>query len=62
VVKVLLETGKANVEAKDDRYGQTLLSWAAEKGHEAGGQAVTGQDLSRLLVDLIVCLLSSFIY
>ena len=33
-VKQLLETGKADVDAKD-RYGRTPLSWAAENGHEA---------------------------
>jgi ankyrin repeat protein len=34
VVKLLLEKG-ANLESKDDYYGRTPLSWAAEKGHEA---------------------------
>jgi ankyrin repeat protein len=33
VVKLLLETGKVDVDSKKD--GQTLLSWAAENGHEA---------------------------
>src|ERR1700761_9168422 len=32
--KLLLETGKVEVGAKD-RYGQTPLSWAAAKGHDA---------------------------
>ena len=35
VVKLLLETGKVDVESKDGEYGQTPLSWAAEGGHEA---------------------------
>ncbi|OCK75162.1 hypothetical protein K432DRAFT_467098, partial [Lepidopterella palustris CBS 459.81] len=34
VVKLLLETGKVDVDSKD-KDGQTPLSWAAEKGHEA---------------------------
>jgi ankyrin repeat domain-containing protein 50 len=34
VVKLLLATGKADVDSKD-RDGQTPLSWAAQKGHEA---------------------------
>ena len=34
VVKLLLETGKVDVELKDN-YGRTPLSWAAERGHEA---------------------------
>ena len=33
-MKLLLEKG-ADVESKDREYGQTPLSWAAEKGHEA---------------------------
>ncbi|OCK95360.1 ankyrin, partial [Cenococcum geophilum 1.58] len=35
VVKLLLETGKVEVDSKDNEYGQTPLSWAAENGHEA---------------------------
>ena len=35
VVKLLLETGKADVDSKDKEYGRTPLSWAAENGHEA---------------------------
>jgi len=35
VVKLLLETGKVKVDSKDNEYGQTPLSWAAENGHEA---------------------------
>jgi ankyrin repeat protein len=35
VVKMLLDTGKADVEAKDTQYGQTPLSLAAENGHKA---------------------------
>ena len=35
VVKMLLETGKVKIDSKDNEYGQTPLSWAAEKGHEA---------------------------
>ena len=34
VVKLLLETGKVDVESKD-KYGQTPLSWAAVRGHDA---------------------------
>ena len=34
VVKLLLETGKVDVDSKD-QYGRTPLSWAAENGHEA---------------------------
>jgi ankyrin repeat protein len=34
VVKMLLETGEADMDSKD-YDGQTPLSWAAEKGHEA---------------------------
>jgi ankyrin repeat domain-containing protein 50 len=34
VVKLLLETGKADVDLKDSKYRQTPLSWAAENGHE----------------------------
>ena len=33
-MKLLLEKG-AELESKDTYYGQTPLSWAAEKGHEA---------------------------
>jgi ankyrin repeat domain-containing protein 50 len=35
VVKLLLETGKVDVDSKDEDYGRTPLSWAAENGHEA---------------------------
>ena len=34
VVKLLLETGKADMNSKD-YDGQMLLLWAAENGHEA---------------------------
>ena len=34
VVKLLLSTGKVDVNA-EDRYDRTPLSWAAERGHEA---------------------------
>jgi len=34
VVKLLLETSKANINSKD-KDGRTLLSWAAENEHEA---------------------------
>jgi len=33
VVRLLVETGKAEVDTKDSRRGQTPLSWAAENGH-----------------------------
>ncbi|PQE18702.1 hypothetical protein CJF30_00009696 [Rutstroemia sp. NJR-2017a BBW] len=34
VVKLLLETGKVNLEEKDREYGRTPLAWAAYYGHE----------------------------
>jgi ankyrin repeat protein len=34
VVKLLLETGKVDVDSKDTT-GRTPLSWAAGRGHEA---------------------------
>jgi ankyrin repeat protein len=34
VVKLLLQTGKVDVDSKDTEYGRTPLSWAAEEGHE----------------------------
>ena len=34
MLKLLLETGKADVESKDKR-GRTPLSWAAGRGHKA---------------------------
>jgi ankyrin repeat protein len=34
MVKLLLETGKANADSKDSYDGRTPLSWAAEGGHE----------------------------
>ncbi|KAH0542764.1 hypothetical protein FGG08_002903 [Glutinoglossum americanum] len=34
VVKLLLETGKVEVDSKEDKYGRTPLSRAAEEGHE----------------------------
>jgi ankyrin repeat protein len=35
VVKLLLETSKAEVNSKDRIDNRTPLSWAAEKGHKA---------------------------
>ena len=38
MVKLLLETGRVDVDSKDystNGYGRTPLSWAAENGHEA---------------------------
>jgi ankyrin repeat protein len=35
IVKLLLDTGKVNVDARDSWYNRTPLSWAAVKGHEA---------------------------
>ncbi|KAI0455693.1 hypothetical protein F5B21DRAFT_178737 [Xylaria acuta] len=35
VVQLLLNTGKVDVDSKDNEYGQTPLSWAAENGHKA---------------------------
>ena len=35
VVKLLLATGQVNTNSKDSNLGQTSLSLAAEKGHEA---------------------------
>jgi ankyrin repeat domain-containing protein 50 len=34
-VKLLLETGKVDVDSKDTNNGRTPLWWAAENGHEA---------------------------
>ena len=34
VVRLLIGTGKVDIESKDE-YGQTALLWAAQKGHEA---------------------------
>ncbi|GKU07360.1 unnamed protein product, partial [Fusarium langsethiae] len=34
VVKMLLDTGKVDVNATDTEYGRTPLLWAAENGHE----------------------------
>ncbi|KAM6506306.1 hypothetical protein FSOLCH5_013296 [Fusarium solani] len=35
VVKLLLATKGVDVNSKDEKYGRTPLSWAAENGHEA---------------------------
>ena len=35
VVKLLLDTGKVDVDSKDSGYGRTPLWWAAGGGHEA---------------------------
>ncbi|PCD23153.1 hypothetical protein AU210_014676 [Fusarium oxysporum f. sp. radicis-cucumerinum] len=35
VVKMLLDTGKVDVNAKDTEHGRTPLLWAAERGHKA---------------------------
>jgi ankyrin repeat protein len=35
ILTFLCASGKLDVETKDKNYGQTPLSWAAEKGHEA---------------------------
>jgi ankyrin repeat domain-containing protein 50 len=37
IVKLLLDTGKVDVDSKDSRFGfgQTPLLWAAGNGHEA---------------------------
>jgi len=42
VVKLLLNTGKVDVDLKDTKYGWTPLSWASENGHE---------DVVKLLLD-----------
>ena len=42
IVRLLVDTGRVDVDAKDTGFGQTLLSWAARNGHEA---------IVRLLVD-----------
>ena len=34
-VKLLLDTGKVDVDSKDSQYGRTPLSWAAAKEHKA---------------------------
>jgi ankyrin repeat protein len=44
VVKLMLDTGKANTEAKDTRYGRTSLLWAAENGYEAVVELLLGKD------------------
>jgi len=43
-VKLLLEIGKVDVKERDNR-GQTVLSWAAEGGHEAVGKLLSRQSL-----------------
>ena len=35
VVRLLLDTGKTNLEARDTKYGRTPLSWATGNGHLA---------------------------
>jgi ankyrin repeat protein len=35
MVKLLLATGKVDIDPKDSEHGRTPLSWAAEGGHEA---------------------------
>jgi len=40
VVQLLLAKDGVDPDSKDGR-GRTLLSWAVEKGHEAGGAAAT---------------------
>lgn len=35
IVKLLLDTGKVDVDARDIKYGRTPLSWAAGRGHES---------------------------
>jgi ankyrin repeat protein len=35
MVKLLLKTGKVEVNSKDSQFDWTPLSWAAEEGHEA---------------------------
>ncbi|KAL9090725.1 MAG: hypothetical protein Q9165_005213 [Trypethelium subeluteriae] len=35
LVKLLLDTGKVEIDSKDDKLYQTPLSWAAERGYEA---------------------------
>jgi ankyrin repeat protein len=42
VVRLLVDTGKADIDSKNSEHGQTPLSWAALRGHEA---------VVRLLVD-----------
>jgi ankyrin repeat protein len=42
VVKLLLETGKVDIESKDSMYSRTPLIWAASSGHE---------EVIRLLLD-----------
>ena len=44
VVKLMLDTGKVNTEAKDTRYGRTPLLWAAENGYEAVVELLLGKD------------------
>jgi ankyrin repeat protein len=35
IIKLLLATGKIDVDSKDSSYGRTPLSWTAKKGHKA---------------------------
>jgi ankyrin repeat protein len=42
-VKLLVERDDVEADSKD-WYGWTLLSWAAEKGHEAVAQALLARD------------------
>jgi ankyrin repeat protein len=34
VVKVLIETGKVEVDVRDNVHGQTPLDWATKNGHD----------------------------
>jgi Ankyrin repeats (3 copies) len=51
-VKLLLETGKVDVDLKD-KYGWTPLSWAAREGHNAVVKLLKGVDV--LLVLEVIC-------
>ncbi|PTB81388.1 ankyrin, partial [Trichoderma longibrachiatum ATCC 18648] len=33
VVEMLIKSGKADINARDQQYGETPLIWAARKGH-----------------------------
>ena len=48
VVKKLLAKYNVNLDLKDRQYGQTLLSWAAEHGHEASVQRLLNTGLAEI--------------
>jgi hypothetical protein len=61
IVKLLLETGKADVDSKNFEYGQTPLSWAAERGHEAIVKLLLEIDKADVVVGLAYPYLPLFV-